>query len=310
MLKFAGVLVAALTVLASVAASVGLARDTPSRSSGPFWRPKKGCCWATATCRSASIKRPTQIIWRFGKGDAWDRRLDRSDDAKPPHIREVAHGIEVEGWKCAPYGGPVEATRGTKDPKRMREICQSAPPSYVKRPYPCPKPVGELALHFPADLPGMTVRQRLSIEEAKLWIECSWPSGVKIRLESFIPPKPNVLVVRWKVENWNAADQDGLQTARLVLVVSLGRPAARRHSPRGFLPIAVTRAFIDMASPKVTPLAPPTTKRDGDLWGDRADVPAGPDLPQRVLVIGWSRLRRASASSRSTCGRCTRRGCT
>ena len=72
-----------------------------------------------------------QIIWRFGKGDVWDRRFDRSDDPKPPHINEVAHGIEVEGWKCGPYGGPVEATRGTKNPKRMREICQSCPPSYT-----------------------------------------------------------------------------------------------------------------------------------------------------------------------------------
>ena len=89
-----------------------------------------------------------QIVWRFGKGDVWDRRLDRSDDPKPPHIREVAHGIEVEGWKCPPYGGPVEATRGTKDAKRMREICQSCPPSYVRRPYPCPKPVGELPCIF------------------------------------------------------------------------------------------------------------------------------------------------------------------
>ena len=89
-----------------------------------------------------------RIVWRFGKGDVWDRRLDLSDDPKPAHITEIAHGIEVEGWKCRPYGGPVEATRGTSNPKRMQELCQGAPPSYTKRPYPCPKPVGELALHF------------------------------------------------------------------------------------------------------------------------------------------------------------------
>lgn len=57
-----------------------------------------------------------RIVWRFGKGDVWDRRLDLSDDPKPAHIQEIAHGIEVEGWKCPPYGGPVEATRGTSNP--------------------------------------------------------------------------------------------------------------------------------------------------------------------------------------------------
>ena len=54
-----------------------------------------------------------RIVWRFGKGDVWDRRLDLSDDPKPAHIAEIAHGIKIEGWKCPPYGGPVEATRGT-----------------------------------------------------------------------------------------------------------------------------------------------------------------------------------------------------
>jgi hypothetical protein len=63
-----------------------------------------------------------RIVWRFGKGDVWDRRLDLSDDPKPAHISEIAHGIQVEDWKCPPYGGPVEATRGTKNPQRMRDL--------------------------------------------------------------------------------------------------------------------------------------------------------------------------------------------
>ena len=196
-----------------------------------------------------------QIIWRFGKGDVWDRRFDRSDDPKPPHIREVAHGIEVEGWKCGPYGGPVEATRGTKDPQRMREICQSCPPSYVKRPYPCPKPVGELALHFPPDLPGMTVRQRLVIEEAKLIVECRWPSGVKIRLESFIPPQPNVLVVRWQVENWNALTRMGEKPPVWFSLYRWADPTIQAFAARFFAECRHD-SFNGFTSPKITPLAP------------------------------------------------------
>ena len=46
-----------------------------------------------------------RIIWRFGKGDVWDRRLDLTDDPRPAHIDEVARGIRDEGWKCGPYGG-------------------------------------------------------------------------------------------------------------------------------------------------------------------------------------------------------------
>ena len=117
--------------------------------------------------------------------------------------------------------------------------------------------MGELALHFPADLPGMTVRQRLSIEEAKLWIECSWPSGVKIRLESFIPPKPNVLVVRWNVEHWNAATKMGLRPPVWFSLYRWADPPLAEFAARFFADCR-HGAFIDMASPKVTPLAQST----------------------------------------------------
>ena len=33
-----------------------------------------------------------RIVWRFGKSDAWDRRLDLSDDPKPAQISKIAHG--------------------------------------------------------------------------------------------------------------------------------------------------------------------------------------------------------------------------
>ena len=151
-----------------------------------------------------------RIIWRFGKGDVWDRRLDLSDDPKPAHISEIAHGIEVEGWKCPPYGGsPVEATRGTTNPKRMKELCQGSPPSYCRRPYPCPKPVGELAMQLAPDQMGLKIEQRLVIEQATLFINCSWESGVRLALECYVAPSPNALVVRWKITGWNERTRTG-----------------------------------------------------------------------------------------------------
>ena len=252
----------------------------------PILAAEEGLLFGNGDLSVSVYQTADQIVWRFGKGDVWDRRLDRSDDAKPPHIRKVAHGIEVEGWKCPPYGGPVEATRGTKDPKRMREICQSVPPSYVKRPYPCPKPVGELALHFPADLPGMTVRQRLSIEEAKLLVECSWPSGVKIKLESFIPPKPNVLVVRWKVENWNEQTKMGNRPPVWFSLYRWADPTIQAFAATFFAECRHD-AFNVYAGPKATPLAPPTTKHEADLWAIEQTFSPDPTFPQgfRYLMV-------------------------
>lgn len=215
------------------------------------------------------------VIWRFGKGDVWDRRLDLSDDPKPAHIDEIARGIRDEGWKCGPYGGPVEATRGTKDAKRMKELCQGAPPSYTRRPYPCPKPVGEFALHLPPDLPGMKIRQQLIIEEALLRITCSWPSGVKLEIESFVAPSPNVLVVRWKVENWNERTQMGQKPPAWFSLYRWADPTIQAFAARFFAQCG-HNAFYECSSPKATPLVPPTVKQDSGAWLIEQTFP--PDL--------------------------------
>ena len=208
------------------------------------------------------------IVWRFGKGDVWDRRLDLSDNPKPAHINEIIHGLEVEGWKCPPYGGKVEATKApAADPKRMQEICQGSSPADVERPYPCPKPVGELALRFPPDLPGMTIRQELSIEEAKLVIVCSWTSGVKLRIESFIPPKTNVMALRWKLENWNETTRMGKGGPPVWL--SLYRwadPSALEFAENQFAACRHGGALKDWISPKITPLPPPCVTNAAGNW--------------------------------------------
>ena len=205
-----------------------------------------------------------RIVWRLGKGDVWDRRLDLSDDPKPPHIDEIAHGIKVEGWKCGPYGGPVEATRGTKDPKRMRELCVGSPPSYRSRPYPCPKPVGELAMQLPADLPGLRIHQRLVIEEATLHVTCSWPSGVKVEVECFVPPAANVLVVHWKVENWTPLTRMGREPPVWFSLYRWADPTIQAFAARFFGDFR-HGAFRTFCSPKATPLAPPSVRKDRGL---------------------------------------------
>ncbi len=202
-----------------------------------------------------------RIIWRFGKGDVWDRRLDLSDDPKPPHIDEIAHGIKVEGWKCPPYSGPVVATRGTKNPQRMRELCVGSPPSYRSRPYPCPKPVGELVLQLPADLSGMKIRQRLVIEEAAVHITCSWPCGVKIEAECFVVPTRNVLVVNWKTKNWADRTRMGNKPAVWFSLYRWREPTIQEFAAR-FYGDCRHGTFRAMSSPKATPLPPPVVRND------------------------------------------------
>lgn len=215
-----------------------------------------------------------RIVWRFGKGDVWDRRLDLSPDPKPAHISEIARGIKEEGWKCPPYGGPVEATRGSKNPGRMKELCQGAPPSYIKRPYPCPKPVGELALHLPADQPGLKISQRLVIEEATLFITCSWNTGVRLQLECFIPPSPNALVIRWHLEHWNPRTETGHEMPPVRFSLYRWADPALEVFAERFAGEYLHGAFTSMIDPKVTPLPPPTVQTEaGNYWIEQAFPP-------------------------------------
>ena len=142
------------------------------------------------------------LIWRFGKNDVWDRRLDLSDCPEPAHIEELARGIRDEKWVTHGYVNADASALGTvSNPQRMEELCNGWP-AYARRPYPCPKPVGELALHLPVDQRGLKMRQKLSIEKGVVDIRLRWQSGAGIDLHCFVPPAPNALVVRWKLVNW------------------------------------------------------------------------------------------------------------
>ncbi|HPO12708.1 MAG TPA: hypothetical protein PLI09_04625 [Candidatus Hydrogenedentes bacterium] len=227
-----------------------------------------------------------RIIWRFGKADVWDRRLDLSADPKPANIAEIAHGIEVEGWKCPPYGdGPPVATRGTQNPERMKELCQGAPPSYNKRPYPCPKPVGELALFLPPDQMGLKIHQELRIEEAILTITCSRPSGVRILIETFIPPSPNVLVVHWEVENWTDQTRTGNGNAPVWFALYRWKDPSIQEFGAKFFGDYRHGAFRACSDPSATPLPPPTLQESDGLRFIEQTFPADPTFPNGFRYV-------------------------
>ncbi len=175
----------------------------------PILEPDDGLLLGNGDLSVSIYQKSDALVWRFGKGDVWDRRLDLDICPEPAHIDELARGIRDEGWVSHEFVyGEGEATRGEpKDPKRMKEICDGWP-AYALRPYPCPKPVGELAMHLPVDMLGMKIHQRLTIERGEAEITISWENGAAIKLHCFIAPS-NVLVVRWQVENWNADTAQG-----------------------------------------------------------------------------------------------------
>lgn len=221
-----------------------------------------------------------RIIWRFGKSDVWDRRLDLSDDPKPAHIDEIAKGIAIEGWKCPPYGGgPIVATKGTDNPQRMKELCVGAPASYNRRPYPCPKPVGELALQLPPDQMGLQIRQELKIEEGVLRIACVWPSGLRIDVETFVPPAPNVAVVRWKAANWTDETRTGNGIPPVQFSLYRWKDPTIQEFGLRFCGQYGHDAFIACSDPKATPLKPPAVKQIDDQLLIEQTFDAEPTFP-------------------------------
>jgi len=215
------------------------------------------------------FQRPGELVWRFGKNDVWDRRFDMSDSPEPAHIEEIAKGIRQQGWKGGGYdaGGTGQITVETTDAerKRINELC-SGTPCYARRPYPCPKPVGELSLNIPTDHRGWTISQRVHIEKAELEIEMKWENGAEIRCRCFIPPRPNVLVVHWEVLNWNDDTSLACQTPVWFTLFRWPDPTIRAHAARHYQRHRYHHFFGSLKGGKATPLAPPTVENiDGQL---------------------------------------------
>jgi hypothetical protein len=219
------------------------------------------------------------IVWRFGKGDVWDRRLDLSRDPKPAHIDEIARGIRDEGWKCGPYGGPVEATRGTTNPQRMKELCMGCPPSYEHRPFPCPKPVGELALRFPPDQTGFKIVQHLRIEKAEVDIRCEWDSGLRLRVKGFIPPQPNVLVVNWEIENWTDATCTGIGHPPVWFCLYRWPDPPVGEFRENFYRYCRHRIAACGGDGEIAPLPPPGLRQADGQWLIEQAFPPDPTFP-------------------------------
>lgn len=270
-----------LCLLSALSVAPGHVTTVPER----LLTPEDGLLLGNGDLSVSVYQTADRIIWRFGKNDVWDRRLDFSDDPKPADINEIAHGIAVEGWKCPPYGGPVEATKGTENPERMRELCVGAPASYNKRPYPCPKPLGELALQLPPDQMGLQIEQRLLIEEGRLEITCTWRSGVVLHLACFVHPVHNALVVNWTMENWTAKTRTGNDRPPVWFALYRWADPDIKSFAAQFLAEHRHDAFKAAASDKATPLPPPALVQVGAAQAVEQAFPADPTFPNGFKYV-------------------------
>ncbi len=217
--------------------------------------PEEGLLLGNGDLSVSIYQTSNAIIWRFGKNDVWDRRHDTTEDPEPAHINEIANGILNEGWVNNSFNkGEIISIYGKPVSKRAQEIC-SGTPSYAYKPYPCPKPTGELAFHLPMDQKLVSISQVLTIEKAIATIELEFESGVTILLECFIPPDDNVLVVDWKVDNWN----DETSTGSRPCYFSLYRWADQQTAEfaKTWRATMGNADFMRWADPTLSPLPPP-----------------------------------------------------
>ena len=178
--------------------------------SGPALTAEEGLLLGNGDLSCSVFQTADEVVFRFGKGDVWDRRLDLDGLPPPTTLKEFRRGLIDEGWKCRVDGAHLTATKGTKNEKRMREICGGWSRALGRRPYPCPKPTGDLRLHYPADLPGPpAVAQRVLVEEGRYELEMKWRNGVTLAVEAVVAPVQNEFSLKWEVTGWNEATKAG-----------------------------------------------------------------------------------------------------
>ena len=170
----------------------------------PVLSPDEGLLLGNGDLSVSVYQTANDLVFRLGKGDVWDRRLDYSKQPKPPTIDEIIDGVLNCGWKVTGWNASnIDEIRKMPKSERLLEITKGSS-ALRTAPYPTPKPTGEMRFRLPLDLghPLKTV-QRLYIEEGRVTVRLEWRGGVTADFEAVVDPETNVLAVDWKVDGWN-----------------------------------------------------------------------------------------------------------
>lgn len=238
---------------------------------GPVMSAEEGFLLGNGDLSVSTYQTSDAIVFRFGKGDVWDRRIVTNGCIRPPSVSEYRHGVLKEGWRCNPFDGKgTVATNGTRDEKRMRELCNDGKTPSKDYPYPCPKPTGELIMHIPSDLQRLVfLRQSLFIEEGRLVVSYAWEGGISLSVEAVIDQFSNVFSLGWRLDGWNEQTFLG-RDRRLPVWFALHRkkdPSYREYTREKALAIhndALYRLFVQRDD--IVPLKRPESFVGRD-WG-------------------------------------------
>ncbi len=170
----------------------------------PVGLPEDGLMLGNGDLSLAVFQQPGAIVFRLGKGDFWDRRIDLSRNPKPAHISELREAVEKYGVRCS---GVTLKPESQIDNPRLAELCRPMPSARTMT--PTPKPAAEILLHYPADPPGFSLRQTLEIERGRIVILCRWENGMRLELRAVIHPDRNEFSLRWKMSGWTRENRYG-----------------------------------------------------------------------------------------------------
>ncbi len=237
---------------------------------GPSLAPEEGLLLGNGDLSVSTYQDADAVVFRFGKGDVWDRRVFTNEYVRPASVKEYRDGVLKEGWQASGGNGPTtksRATKGTKNEKRMMELLSDNSKTPLRsHAFPNPKPVGELRMRIPTDFAGyMKTTQRLFIEEGRLEITLAWPDGPEIVAEAVVDPVENVLSVAWRMRGWS--EQTCLGRKKDIPVWF----QMWRWKDPNFLDWASRYAIVgkhggfirNARSVPVDPLPPPTARVDG-----------------------------------------------
>ena len=73
------------------------------------------------------------VVFRLGKGDVWDTRLQLDKNPKPAHIAELTDMLATKGLSCKALGSAVSNRNALS--ARQNELCNSMP-AILDYPYP------------------------------------------------------------------------------------------------------------------------------------------------------------------------------
>ena len=250
-----------------------------TESSGLILTPDDGLLVGNGDLSVCVYQTSDAVVFRFGKGDVWDRRTDNSETFAPTHIDELRRGLREEDWRRDASGKLIAAKGPPRDEKRMREICGTAASVYAERPYPCPKPVGELAMHLPGDLTNLRITQRVALDTGVLTVRCEWDRGLWLEVEAFVARDANALVLRWDRGGWN--NDTMVSPGRPMVWFSLYRWADPTIQTFSEQRAAATGdyGFGKYNSPRITPLDPPSCGVEGERHFVEQRFHAEPTFP-------------------------------